>query len=90
MVKNVSNYPYAGRTPDWRSILECTYFAQINYLAKGVLFILDNDVSYVPGSTVPSQKKQGGFGKMYMYMCTTSIRICYRVLKFHDKVQPPI
>ena len=47
-----------------------------------------------PGSTVQSQTKQEDLGKifylMYMYICTSSIRICYRVLKLHGKVQPPI
>ena len=70
------------------------YFAQINCLARGVLFGLDNNLSYVPGSTVQSQTKQEDLGKifylMYMYICTSSIRICYRVLKLHGKVQPPI
>ena len=60
------------------------YFAQINCLAREVLFGLDNNVSYVLGSTVQSQTKQGGLGKIFYLMCMhQQYTYLLRVLKLH-------
>jgi hypothetical protein len=64
------------------------YFAQINCLARGVLLGLDNNVSYVSGSTVQSQTKQEGleriFYLMYMYILAKVPVCCNREKKLSN------